>query len=92
MDVRSPVDEAIEQAKKEHAAGNYKGAVALLRPLLQTKAARDKLTPQQEVDAVCYMSACNRGLLDFKAALPHSAGWTWRCSYSARVRRSTPRR
>jgi hypothetical protein len=66
--VRGSVDETIERAKKECDGGNYRGALALLLPLLRAK---DKLSPQQEYDVVLWLSSCYRCLHDFKAALPH---------------------
>jgi hypothetical protein len=63
----SAVDYAVVQAVKEHAAGNYRGALKLLRPFLL---AREKLSLQQELAVVGVASGCNRYLCDFKAALP----------------------
>jgi hypothetical protein len=71
MDVRGSVDETIEQARKELDAGNYRGAVALLEPLLRPRA-KEKLSPQQECDVVGLLSSCYRFLDDDKAALPHA--------------------
>jgi tetratricopeptide (TPR) repeat protein len=63
----SSVGEAVAQAVKEFNAGNYRGALELLRPFLL---AREKLSPQQELAVVGVASECYRFLLDFKAALP----------------------
>jgi hypothetical protein len=71
MDVRGSVDETIGQAVQELKAGNYRGAVALLEPLLRPRA-KEKLWPQQECDVVMWLSASYRFLEDHKAALPHS--------------------
>ena len=68
MDVKGPVDEVMEQAQKEFEAGNCRGAVALLLPLLRAK---DKLSPRQEYHVVNCLSQCYRFLRD-KAALPHA--------------------
>ena len=65
MDAR--VDEVIKKAKKESDAGNYRGAVALLQPLL-----KHKLSPQQKMSVVAWLGACYHRLDDFKAALPHA--------------------
>ena len=70
MDVGRSVDEVVEQATKEFDAGNYRGAVALLKPLL-----KDKLSPQQELDVAMWLSGCYRFLEDSKAALPHAERW-----------------
>jgi tetratricopeptide (TPR) repeat protein len=68
MDVRrTSVDETIGQAEKARDAGNYRGAVSLLQPLL-----KEKLSPQQERDVVMWLSSCYRSLNDYKAALPHA--------------------
>jgi hypothetical protein len=75
MDVRGSVDETIGQAVQELKAGNYRGAVALLEPLLRPlfgPPAKEKLWPQQECDVVMWLSASHRFLEDHKAALPHS--------------------
>jgi hypothetical protein len=69
MDVRGYVDETLEQAVKEFKAGNYRGAVALLRPLLRPRA-KEKLSLQQECGVVAWLSACYRFLGDYKSALP----------------------
>jgi hypothetical protein len=71
MDVRNGADETIAQAQKEHQTGNYRGGLALLLPLLQGKA-KEKLSSQQESDAVLWASGCYRFLRDFKAASPHA--------------------
>ena len=68
MDVKSPVDEAIAQAEKEFDAGNYRGAVALMLPLLRAK---DKLSPRQELTVAHWLSTSYRFLGDYKVALPH---------------------
>ncbi len=70
MDVRGSVDETLGQAAKEYKAGDYRGAVALLEPLLRPRA-KEKLSPQQESNVVGWLSTCYRFLFDFKAALPH---------------------
>jgi hypothetical protein len=49
MDSHGSVDETIRAAKKEFKAGNYRGALALLLPLLRAK---EKLPPQQELNVV----------------------------------------
>jgi hypothetical protein len=49
MDSHGSVDQTIRAAKKEYDAGNYRGALALLLPLLRAK---EKLSPQQELDVV----------------------------------------
>jgi tetratricopeptide (TPR) repeat protein len=72
MDAR--VDETFVQATKEVDAGNYRGAVALLEPLLRPRP-KEKLSPQQECDVVERLSACYRVLDDDKAALPHTQRW-----------------
>jgi tetratricopeptide (TPR) repeat protein len=71
MDVRTPVDEVIVQAKKETRTGNYKGAIALLQPLLRLRQ-KAKLSQSQENDVVSWLCNCYRSLFDFKAALPHA--------------------
>jgi tetratricopeptide (TPR) repeat protein len=71
MDVRASVDETTVQAKKEHKAGNYRGAVALLEPLLRPPA-KEKLSPQQERGVVGSLTAHHNALGDYKAALPHA--------------------
>jgi hypothetical protein len=71
MDVHDSVAETIAQAEKELQAGNYRGGLALLLLLLRGKA-KEKLSLQQECDAVDCASTCCRRLLDFKAALPHA--------------------
>jgi tetratricopeptide (TPR) repeat protein len=71
MDVRASVDETIGQAVQEFKAGNYRGAVALLEPLLRPPA-KEKLSPQQERDVVMWLSDRHRFLGDYKAALPHT--------------------
>ena len=68
MDVKGPVDEAIAQAEKEYHAGNYRGGVALLLPLLRAK---DKLSPLQEYHVADCLSQSYHFLHDYKAALPH---------------------
>jgi hypothetical protein len=68
MDSHGSVDETILAVTKEFKAGNYRGVLALLLPLLRAK---EKLSPQQELDVVDYLSNCVRFLRDFKAALPH---------------------
>jgi tetratricopeptide (TPR) repeat protein len=60
------VDQTIQAAVKEFDAGNYRGALALLLPLL-----REKLSPQQELDVVDWLSGCYRFLYDNKSSLPH---------------------
>jgi tetratricopeptide (TPR) repeat protein len=62
----SSVDEAVAQAGKEAIAGNYRGALELVRPFLL---AREKLSPQQERNVMLVAIGCYRALLDFKAAL-----------------------
>ncbi len=47
MDVRGSVDETLAQAVQEYAAGNYRGAVVLLEPLLRLRA-KERLSSQQE--------------------------------------------
>jgi tetratricopeptide (TPR) repeat protein len=63
----SSVDVAVAQAVKEHTAGNYRGALEVLRPFLL---AREKLSPLQERNVVGVAIGCYRALLDYKAALP----------------------
>jgi hypothetical protein len=63
-------DETLEQVVQEFKAGNYRGAVALLEPLLRPRA-KEKLPPQQ--DCCCgFVESCYRFLWDFKAVLPHT--------------------
>jgi tetratricopeptide (TPR) repeat protein len=61
------VDETCIQADKERDAGNYRGALELVRPFLL---AREKLSLLQERNVVVVASSCYRCLSDFKAALP----------------------
>jgi hypothetical protein len=68
MDSHGSVDQTIRAAVKEYRAGNYRGALALLLPLLRAK---EKLSPQQELKVVKWLSDCYRFLHDEKAALPH---------------------
>jgi tetratricopeptide (TPR) repeat protein len=68
MDLHGSVDETVQAAKKDFVSGNYRGALALLVPLLRAKG---KLSPQQELKVVTWLSDCYRALGDFKAALPH---------------------
>jgi tetratricopeptide (TPR) repeat protein len=68
MDSHGSVFQTIRAAKKEFGAGNYRGALALLLPLLRAK---EKLSPQQELEVVDWLSECYRFLDDEKAALPH---------------------
>jgi tetratricopeptide (TPR) repeat protein len=68
MDSRGSVNKAIRAAQKEFEAGNYRGALALLLPLLRAK---EKLSPQQEIEVVNWLNICYRFLDDYKAALPH---------------------
>jgi tetratricopeptide (TPR) repeat protein len=68
----SSVDEAMAQADKERDAGNYRGALKLLRPFFL---AREKLSPQQERNVLVLTSGCYCLLLDFKAALPLVQRW-----------------
>jgi hypothetical protein len=68
MDSHGSVDQTIWAAKKDFVAGNYRGALALLLPLLRAK---EKLSPQQELNVVNGLSNCYRFLEDEKAALPH---------------------
>ena len=67
MDVRRSLDETIGQAVKEYHAGNYRGGLALLLPLL-----KEKLSPQQELNVSVWLSGSYHFLEDFKAALPHA--------------------
>jgi hypothetical protein len=53
MDSHGSVDQTIRAAKKELDAGNYRGALALLLPLLRAK---EKLSPQQELKVVRCLS------------------------------------
>jgi tetratricopeptide (TPR) repeat protein len=69
MDARDATH-ALERAKNELDAGNYRGCVELLRQLLQPK--REKLSPQQEFEVVACLGSCYRALLDLRAALPHA--------------------
>jgi tetratricopeptide (TPR) repeat protein len=71
MDVRGSVDETIGQAVQEFKAGNYRGAVALLEPLLRPPA-KERLSPQQECGVVGLLSSCYRHLSDDKSALLHA--------------------
>ncbi len=65
LDSHGSLDETTQAAVN---AGNYRGALALLVPLLRAK---EKLSPQQELEVVSWLSACYRFMRDFKAALPH---------------------
>jgi hypothetical protein len=69
MDSHGSVDATTRAAKKEYDAGNYRGALALLVPLLRAK---EKLSPQQELKVVRRLSNCYRFLYDYKTALPHA--------------------
>ncbi len=69
MDARDATEDVLERAKKEQAAGNYRGCVELLRPLLERK---EKLSPQQEFQVVSWLSTRYRVLGACKAALPHA--------------------
>jgi tetratricopeptide (TPR) repeat protein len=71
MDVRDAVDEVLVRAEKELVAGNYRGCVELLQPLLRPKR-KEKLSPQQEYVVVARLGCCYRFLGDFKAAFPHT--------------------
>jgi tetratricopeptide (TPR) repeat protein len=71
MDARDATQDVLERAVKEINAGNYRAGVELLRPLLQPKR-KQKLSPQQEHEAVSCLGVCYRALLDFKAALPYA--------------------
>jgi tetratricopeptide (TPR) repeat protein len=68
MDSHSSVEQTIVAGEKEFGAGNYRGALALLLPLLRAK---EKLSPRQELDVVDCLTDCYRFLDDEKAALPH---------------------
>jgi hypothetical protein len=48
MDSHGSVDQTIRAAEKDLDAGNYRGALALLLPLLRTK---EKLSPQRGAQA-----------------------------------------
>jgi hypothetical protein len=67
-------DETVRQAQVEYAAGNYHGAVALLRPLLRPKR---KLPSQQEASVVRLMNQCCRCLLALDA-VPREEMTEWR--------------
>ncbi len=71
MDARDATKDVLERAEKELNAGNYRAGVELVRPLLQPKR-NEKLSPQQEYQAVACLGSCYGYLLDFKAALPHA--------------------
>jgi hypothetical protein len=70
MDSHGSVEETIRAVDKEYHAGNYRGAVALLLPLLRAK---EKLSPQQERKVVRLLSDFYRFVDDYKAALPRAA-------------------
>ncbi len=57
-----------QESVREAFQANYRGALALLLPLLR---AEKKLLPQQELGVMGCLSNCYRFLGNFKAALPH---------------------
>jgi tetratricopeptide (TPR) repeat protein len=68
MDVCA-VATTLEQASDECRNCNYRGAVALLLPLLPSQ---ENLCMPQEVVTVLILSSAYRHLLDFNSALPHA--------------------
>ncbi len=89
MDSHGSVDATIQAAVKEFKAGNYRGALALLLPLLRAK---EKLSPPQELDVVNLLSDCYRALDDFKAARPHKQRGLVLATRLFGVQRTTPGR
>ncbi len=80
----SSVGEVAEQADKERIAGNYRGALELVRPFLL---AREKMSPLQERAVVRVASGCYRCLCRSRSVV-----WFWNNSWPPRVNCGTPRR
>jgi hypothetical protein len=89
MDSHGSVDQTIRAAEKDLDAGNYRGALALLLPLLRAK---EKLSAQLFCQHESALSVRQRGLLVVQeaVALAQTVHHLQLLLRRVRVRRSTP--